>query len=751
MVRAANSANIGLYSAADFPYIWPMRSKRLLALLVILFLSAGTARPAPAVKLVDLDASRLAPGKLVRWANPGSLGGEFRPAGPAPTVETVQGRPAVTFSGKGDYLVSTFRIPAALSGNHPFSAAAWVFDPGPGGKKTIAAWGEGAERSAEFGTGRGRNAAFFASDAAKLGYEGGVPPAGRWHHAAITFDGRMLRAYLDGRPSAERPMSPDVRPRPDILVGASWNPVRKSAAQPLVGSIASLSIYEGALSDHEIWNLAGHFEAFAPVPADGSAPAGPRIPLSWTVGSDLAARVRLYAATREADVEKADPSSPAFKGVFPASKTSFGPLEVAPGERWFWRADGLDESGQVRWPGQVWRFDVDAGAARSPLPADGIAAVRAALGELRWTPGPYASGQRVFFGTSSAALRGPKAVPLAVLGPAARSASLPGPLRPGRTYFWRIETANGSMPAQPGQVWSFRIDDPPDPGDITFFLVSDLHYGVSVTVAAANALTVEAMNRLAGQPYPKPVGGTVRSPRGVVVLGDLIDDGNAGDAAGPWGEFASDYDPAGRGRLLYPAYEGAGNHDGDPGRPVREGIRARNPKRPALRGLSADGQHYSWDWDRVHFVHLNLFPGSAGDDIINQWGTRFQGDWKLPGHSLEFLVDDLKKNVGASGRPVVIFQHYGWDAWSRGWYSARERRALGDALAGYNVPAVFWGHSHEVMRIDWRGIPTFCVGSGQKDPAPGEFLVVRITPTEMTVAERRTAGGWGMTDRISLR
>ena len=40
---------------------------------------------------------------------------------------------------------------------------------------------------------------------------------------------------------------------------------------------------------------------------------------------------------------------------------------------------------------------------------------------------------------------------------------------------------------------------PAKPGyEVTFFLTSDLHYGVSPTVAAANAETVDAMNALPG-------------------------------------------------------------------------------------------------------------------------------------------------------------------------------------------------------------------------------------------------------------
>ncbi len=81
------------------------------------------------------------------------------------------------------------------------------------------------------------------------------------------------------------------------------------------------------------------------------------------------------------------------------------------------------------------------------------------------------------------------------------------------------------------------------------------------------------------------------------------------------------------------------------------------------------------------------------------------GPGGCPGHSLEFLEEDLARRVGASGRPVVLLQHYGWDAWGLGWWSDREREALRAAVKGYHVIAAFYGHSHVMMRVDLDGYP----------------------------------------------
>jgi cytolysin (calcineurin-like family phosphatase) len=286
--------------------------------------------------------------------------------------------------------------------------------------------------------------------------------------------------------------------------------------------------------------------------------------------------------------------------------------------------------------------------------------------------------------------------------------------------------------------------------EITFFITSDTHYGLSPTIAAVNEKTIDAMNNLTGTAYPKAISGAVGIPRGVAVLGDLTNDTVTPDRLIYWRQFTADFGVNGEGRLKFPVYELPGNHDGGEAQPVRQGIRERNKVRPGLKSVSRNGINYSWDWDAVHFVSLGLFAGSDGDVIVNPWGRRFDGPWRLPGHSLEFLKEDLAGNVGASGRPVILFQHYGWDVWGLGWWSDRERQALSAAIKGYNVIAIFWGHTHSVLRIDVDSIPTFCAGSSQADPLPGVFLVVRIRPKEMDVAERRP-DGWGYTTRLPLK
>jgi hypothetical protein len=223
------------------PLIKTFRTRIFLAVFV--FSAALPGFAGTVEKLVALDAAKLAAGPLRAWPNGGTLGGRFLAEKSAPSVETVAGRKAVTFTGNEDFLRSAFGVPSALLGARPFTAAAWVHDPGIGGKKTIAAWSSGSAGAAEFGIGRGRNAAFYCSHLGKIGYEGGVPESGRRQHVAVVYDGAVLSVYLDGRLNARKPAALNIKGGEAFFIGAGWNAARKSPYQPLIGSINSVEVY----------------------------------------------------------------------------------------------------------------------------------------------------------------------------------------------------------------------------------------------------------------------------------------------------------------------------------------------------------------------------------------------------------------------------------------------------------------------------------------------------------------------------
>ena len=252
--------------------------------------------------------------------------------------------------------------------------------------------------------------------------------------------------------------------------------------------------------------------------------------------------------------------------------------------------------------------------------------------------------------------------------------------------------------------------------DLTFFVVSDTHYGLSPRGDETVPLMVDKMNTLPGTEYPAEIGGgTVGVPRGVIHNGDITNDAREKQ----WLMFVRDYGLTGKeGRLKYPVYETFGNHDGGPTSVVRKGIKERNRGRTGLTALSENGMHYSWDWGNVHFVSLGVSVGT----------TTHPYD---PQQSIVFLAEDLKKNVGSSGRPVILLHHFGFDPHSLGWWSEAWRKAYFDLIKGYNILAIIHGHAHESFIYQWNGFDVLSSAplppkGRQEEHRPGPARVLRI-------------------------
>jgi hypothetical protein len=292
--------------------------------------------------------------------------------------------------------------------------------------------------------------------------------------------------------------------------------------------------------------------------------------------------------------------------------------------------------------------------------------------------------------------------------------------------------AMASSPWASAQTW----------GDITFFVGSDLHYGYTngtILSSEVSRDTLASMNALPGEAYPAAAdGGTVDNPRGVLLIGDLTESGTATE----WATFTNDWGLNGEQSLPWPVYEGFGNHDCYFNEVVPPGIKARNLLRRGVSNISTNGYHYSWDWDYLHLVCLNLFPGETPD-----------ASGVSPRDSLNFLADDLAKNVGNSGRPVILYHHYGFDSFGLGWWSDQQRSNYLAVIQSYNVIAILTGHNHLVDSIPWGGFSTFNDGTVGKVLGPSyviSYLVVHVTQTNLTVVERLLDGTWGWGSKFNV-
>lgn len=323
------------------------------------------------------------------------------------------------------------------------------------------------------------------------------------------------------------------------------------------------------------------------------------------------------------------------------------------------------------------------------------------------------------------------------------------------------------------------------PIDATFLFTADVHTclisgGVLSPNCAAEGKTdanllrhVAALNRISEFDWPAQIGGVatglagagkkIAKPLGVVIGGDMTDDGGGQVKVPGEGhqllQFSSRYqEGTGPDRVHFPVYNGLGNHDLDQDggpphidwyrRELRDYVELNHRqtvfyKPPvAVANYDIDSDNYSWDWGGLHLVQLQRFGGDTNKGAIS---------------GLDWLKQDLA-NSAADGRPVVVFQHYGWDSFSlekwdpekmtfddagaghAHWWDDGDRAALLAALKGYNVAGLFHGHEHDTPMIyNQEGLDLFKPVATFK----GGFAVAHITNQYMDVVLAQAQGAEG--------
>ncbi len=275
--------------------------------------------------------------------------------------------------------------------------------------------------------------------------------------------------------------------------------------------------------------------------------------------------------------------------------------------------------------------------------------------------------------------------------------------------------------------------------DTTFLVAADIHLDSTDVRAAVIDSVIDLMNSVKGTPVTG-VAGKSYNPFGLFVIGDLTDSGSDTQ----WDQFTSLFGLNGEKALAMPVYETFGNHDGNSGGVVREGITARNSARSTKINISSNGIHYSFDRGGIHFVVLGSYPGGVWDPECG-WCHYFKESFRESEMSLEFLKSDLAMNLRNRRQPVVLFFHYGWDDFSLLWWTGKEQEAFAEAIKEYNVAAIFHGHNHSAAAYKWNGIDVFSSGSPQRGSSIGNFLIVRSDGDSLSVTsvERKKRGTAG--------
>ena len=236
--------------------------------------------------------------------------------------------------------------------------------------------------------------------------------------------------------------------------------------------------------------------------------------------------------------------------------------------------------------------------------------------------------------------------------------------------------------------------------DFTFMAIADPQINIPKWGTAGTEAMIDIMNELPAQEFP--LGGVIGQPKGVLIAGDLVD--SLGNRAN-WELYKTLFDPRGDARLRFPVYEGIGNHDLSSDviegsfTYVEEAFVGRNKERPGKLSLGPRGYHYSWDWGKVHFVCVNVFPGDQPRPVYGH-----PAPWNDPKASLAFLRADLAKHIGESNQPIILMWHYGLRGWGLDkWWTTDDLETLHEALHGYNVALILHGHEHRYERYEWQG------------------------------------------------
>jgi hypothetical protein len=271
----------------------------------------------------------------------------------------------------------------------------------------------------------------------------------QWHYFAATFTGDGGSWYLDGQyiDSEEGPLGTIDQ----VRIGA-----RLEDNKFFPGLIDDVRIYNKALTLEEIIKVMAGPNAYNPLPADSTLYTDISVNLGWLPGNNAVSH-DVYFSNNFDDVN--DSAADAFHGnqtvlyFLAGSLGSPYPEGLVPGTTYYWRIDEVEADGTTKHKGDIWSFTVPSKIAYSPVPADGAKFIDTDE-ELSWTPGFGAKLHSVYFGDNF------DDVNTAVGGfPVPLLSHDPGPLEPGKTYYWRVDEFD-AVNTYTGTIWSFTTAGP---------------------------------------------------------------------------------------------------------------------------------------------------------------------------------------------------------------------------------------------------------------------------------------------------
>jgi len=277
---------------------------------------------------------------------------------------------------------------------------------------------------------------------------------GEWHHVVGTYDGSVLKTYVDGLLEGEASHVGNID-LIDLNVNIGKNPNQND--QNFEGAIDEVMIYARDLTESHVQDLfkgntSFFLKAQNPDPEDGAEGIS-FLMVKWAAGEDAVTHA-VYLGTDPNLTEDDFKTQTDLEFYWDTE-------EIVPGQTYYWRVDEIQADGATT-VGNVWSFTAAMLEAYDPRPRDGANWVDPNSAVLSWKSGISAATHDIYFGTNKTAVEmGQSDV---FINTSVTNTYAPSTLAKETTYYWRIDEHTTTGALNGGNIWTFTTSGGPNDG-----------------------------------------------------------------------------------------------------------------------------------------------------------------------------------------------------------------------------------------------------------------------------------------------